>query len=178
LDPLPILRRTPTTNKGEVAMSNNRDNINWDIEDEDDEDYTPTYDNDTDLVKKLRKALKAEQRRTKELESNLGELSKAQKERILKDVFTSRGVNAKIAAFVPNDIEANEEAISAWIDQYADVFGIQQDAPKVSQEDIASMQKMNNVLTNAEAPGASDDIANRLANAGSEEEILNILSGQ
>jgi uncharacterized protein YdiU (UPF0061 family) len=178
LEPLPILRRTPTTNKGEVAMSNNRDNINWDIEDEDDEDYTPTYDNDTDLVKKLRKALKAEQRRAKELESNLGEMSKSQKERILKDVFTSRGVNAKIAAFVPNDIEASEEAISAWIDQYADVFGIQQDAPKVSQEDIASMQKMNNVLTNAEAPGASDDIANRLANATSEDEILTILSGQ
>jgi hypothetical protein len=178
LEPLPILRRTPTTNKGEVAMSNNRDNINWDIEDEDDEDYTPTYDNDTDLVKKLRKALKAEQRRAKELETNLGELSKAQKERILKDVFTSRGVNAKIAAFVPNDIEASEEAISSWIDQYADVFGIQQDAPKVSEQDIASMQRMNNVLTNAEAPGASDDIANRLANAGSEDEILSILSGQ
>jgi hypothetical protein len=159
-------------------MSNNRDNINWDIEDEDDEDYTPTYDNDTDLVKKLRKALKAEQRRAKELESNLGELSKTQKERILKDVFTSRGVNAKIAAFVPNDIEATEEAISSWIDQYADVFGIQQDAPKVSEQDIASMQKMNNVLTNAEAPGASDDLANRLANAGSEDEILSILSGQ
>ena len=159
-------------------MSNNRDNINWDIEDEDDEDYTPTYDNDTDLVKKLRKALKAEQRRAKELEGNLGELSKAQKERILKDVFTSRGVNAKIAAFVPSDIEATEEAISSWIDEYADVFGIQQDAPKVSEQDIASMQRMNNLLTNAEAPGTSDDIANRLANAGSEEEILTILSGQ
>jgi hypothetical protein len=159
-------------------MSNNRDNINWDIEDEDDEDYTPTYENDTDLVKKLRKALKAEQRRAKELETNLGELSKTQKERILKDVFTSRGVNAKIAAFVPNDIEATEEAISSWIDEYADVFGIQQDAPKVSQEDIASMQKMNNLLTNAEAPGTSDDIANRLSNASSEEEILTILSGQ
>jgi hypothetical protein len=159
-------------------MSNNRDNTNWDIDDEDDEDYTPTYDNDTDLVKKLRKALKAEQRRAKELETNLGELSKAQKERILKDVFTSRGVNAKIAAFVPNDIEATEEAISSWIDQYADVFGIQQDAPKVSEQDIASIQKMNNLLTNAEAPGASDDIANRLANASSEDEILSILSGQ
>lgn len=159
-------------------MSNNRDNINWDIDDEDDEEYTPSFEADTDLVKKLRKALKAEQRRAKELESNLGELSKAQKERVLKDVFASRGVNAKIAAFVPNDIEASEEAISAWIDQYADVFGIQQDVPKVSQEDIASMQKMNNVLTNAEAPGASDDIANRLANASSEEEILTILSGQ
>lgn len=159
-------------------MSNNRDNINWDIDDEDDEEYTPSFEADTDLVKKLRKALKAEQRRAKELESNLGELSKAQKERVLKDVFASRGVNAKIAAFVPNDIEASEEAISAWIDQHADVFGIQQDVPKVSQEDIASMQKMNNVLTNAEAPGYSDDIANRIANASSEEEILTILSGQ
>lgn len=158
-------------------MSNNRDNINWDIDDEDDEDYTPSFEADTDLVKKLRKALKAEQRRAKELETNLGELSKAQRERILKDVFTSRGVNAKIAAFVPNDIDASEEAISSWIDQHADVFGIQKDTPKVSEQDIASMQKMNNVLTNADAPGASDDIANRIANAQSEEEILSILSG-
>lgn len=169
----------PTTNKGEVAMSNNRDNINWDIDDdEDDEDYTPTYDNDTDLVKKLRKALKAEQRRAKELESNLGELSKSQKERILKDVFTARGVNPKIATFVPNDIEATEEAISSWIDQHADVFGIQMDAPKVSAEDIASIKKMDSVLTGAETPAPSDDMMNRIAGADSEEEILSILNGQ
>jgi hypothetical protein len=40
------------------------------------------------------------------------------------------------------------------------------------------MQRMNTALTGAEAPGASDDLANRIANANSEDEILSILSGQ
>jgi hypothetical protein len=103
-------------------MSNNRENI-WEDEDEDDVSFENQFDTDTDLVKKLRKALKAEQRRSKELETNYSELTKTQKERILKDALASRGVNPKVAAFVPSDIEASEDAIAAWLDSNADVFG-------------------------------------------------------
>ena len=158
-------------------MSDNRDNY-WD--DEEDED-TPTgeFQSDSALVKQLRKQLKAEQRRLKELENSYGELTKSQKERILKDVLSSKGVNQKIAQFIPADIEASEDAISAWLDANGDVFGYTP-APKpvVNQQDIASMQKMDAVLTNAETPATSDDLQNRIANATSEEEILSILSGQ
>ncbi len=158
-------------------MSDNRDNY-WDDEDEDD---TPTgeFQSDSALVKQLRKQLKAEQRRLKELETSYGELTKSQKERILKDVLSSKGVNQKIAQFIPADIEASEDAISAWLDANGDVFGYTP-APKpvVNQQDIASMQKMDAVLTNAETPATSDDLQNRIANATSEEEILSILSGQ
>jgi hypothetical protein len=70
----------------------------------------------TALVKQLRKQLKAEQRRLKDLENSYGELTKSQKERILKDVLSSKGVNQKIAQFIPSDIEASEDAISAWLD--------------------------------------------------------------
>jgi hypothetical protein len=160
-------------------MSNNRDNINWETDEDEDDDFTPSFESDTDLVRKLRKDLKQAQKRNKELEGSLGELSKAQRERIIKDAFASKGVNPKIASFIPNDIDASEEAISAWLDDYADVFGIKtEEKQAVSQQDIQSMQRMNNALTGAEAPGASDDLANRIANAGSEDEILSILSGQ
>ena len=160
-------------------MSNNRDNINWETDEEDDDDFTPSFDSDTDLVRKLRKDLKQAQKRNKELEGSLGELSKSQRERIIKDAFASKGVNPKIASFVPQDIEASEEAVTQWLDNYADVFGIKvEEKQAVSQEDIQSMQRMNNALTGAEAPGASDDLANRIANANSEDEILTILSGQ
>ena len=67
---------------GEVAMSNNRDNY-WEDDEEDDDVQVDFGAADTDLVKKLRKALKAEQKRAKELESTLGELSKALRERVL-----------------------------------------------------------------------------------------------
>ena len=161
-------------------MSNNRDNINWETDEEEDDDFTPSFDSDTDLVRKLRKDLKQAQKRNKELEGSLGELSKSQRERIIKDAFASKGVNPKIASFVPQDIDASEEAVTAWLETYADVFGIKTEEKQqaVSQEDITSMQRMNNALTGAEAPGASDDLANRIANAGSEDEILSILSGQ
>ena len=160
-------------------MSNNRDNINWETDEEDDDDFTPSFESDTDLVRKLRKDLKQAIKRNRELEGSLGELSKAQRERIIKDAFASKGVNPKIASFVPQDIDASEEAVTAWLENYADVFGIQtEEKQSVSQQDIQSMQRMNNALTGAEAPGASDDLANRIANAQSEAEILSILNGQ
>ena len=158
-------------------MSDNRDNY-W--EDEEDED-TPTgeFQSDSALVKQLRKQLKAEQRRLKDLENSYGELTKSQKERILKDVLSSKGVNQKIAQFIPSDIEASEDAISAWLDANGDVFGYTPTPkPAVNQQDIASMQKMDAVLTGAETPATSDDLQNRIANASSEEEILSILSCQ
>jgi len=159
-------------------MSNNRDNINWETDEEEDDDFTPSFDSDTDLVRKLRKDLKQAQKRNKELEGSLGELSKTQRERIIKDAFASKGVNPKIASFIPQDIDASEEAVTAWLEANADVFGIKtEEKQAVSQEDITSMQRMNNALTGAEAPGASDDLANRIASASSEDEILSILNG-
>ena len=158
-------------------MSDNRDNY-W--EDEEDEDTTiGGFESDTDLVKKLRKALKAEQRKNKDLETSYGELTKAQKERILKDVLTSKGVNQKIAQFIPSDIEASEDAISAWLDNNGDVFGYTPtEKSAVNQEDINSLRKMDAVLTGAETSASSDDLMNRIAGASTEEEILSILSGQ
>jgi hypothetical protein len=158
-------------------MSENRDNY-WADEDED-EETTNVYESDTDLVKKLRKALKVEQRKNKELETSYSEITKAQKERILKDVLSSKGVSLKIAQFIPADIEASEDAISAWLDSNGDVFGYTPtEKQQVNQEDISSMKKMDAVLTGAETPISSDDLLNRIANADSEDEVISILSGQ
>ena len=157
-------------------MSNDRDNY-WDDEEEDD-DFTPSYESETDLVKKLRKALKSEQKRNKELESSLGELSKSQRERILKDVFSSRGVNPKVAAFIPNDLDASEDAISAWLDQNADVFGFEvQPQREVSQRDVASLRQIDAVTSGALSPDKSEDLAFRINNAQSQDEILNLIYG-
>ena len=157
-------------------MSNNRDNY-WD-DDEEEDTETDLYTSDTDLVKKLRKALKAEQKRNKELESSLGELSKSQRERILKDVFSSRGVNPKVAAFVPSDLDASEEAISAWLEQNADVFGFEvQPQQEVSQRDVAALRQMDAVTSGALSPDKSEDLAFRVNNAQSPDEILNLIYG-
>jgi hypothetical protein len=159
-------------------MSNNRDNY-WDEnEDEDDDVTVASFDSDTDLVKKLRKALKVEQRRNKDLESSLGELTKSQRERVLKDVFASRGVNPKVATFIPNDLDASEEAISSWLEQNADVFGIElQPRKEIDSKDVASLRQMDNVTTGALSPDKAEDMSIRIQSADSAEEILNLIYG-
>ncbi len=159
-------------------MSNNRDNY-WDEnEDEDDDVTVASFDSDTDLVKKLRKALKVEQRRNKELESSLGELSKSQRERVLKDVFASRGVNPKVAAFIPNDLDASEEAISSWLEQNADVFGIQLEPRKeIDSKDVASLRQMDNVTTGALSPDKAEDMSIKIQSAQSADDILSLIYG-
>ena len=161
-------------------MSNNRD-INTDWEDEDDDmDFSPTsFDSDTDLVKKLRKANRIQEKKIKDLETNLGSLTKAQRERIIKDTFTQKGVNAKIAAFVPADLEASEDAISGWLQEYGDVFGVQTpQKTELSQQDIAALRQMDIVTNGAMSPDRAEDLMMRVQNAASADELNSIIYSQ
>lgn len=166
-------------------MSNNR-NVNWELEDEDeDDDFIPQgLNDDSKLVRDFRKQLKAEQRKSKEQQAIIDNLMKTQRERIIKDVLTSKGVNAKIANFVPADIEASDEAISGWIDANADVFGVSQtqtqaQEPAVNPQDIAALQRMNNATTNVGTPSFEETIASQISGFnGTADEFLSILSGE
>jgi hypothetical protein len=87
------------------------------------------YDDDdfgTDIPD-LRKAHKASQRRVKELEQELTDLRKQGRDRSVKDVLAQRGINTKIAALIPTDV-SDEAGVSAWLDEFSDVFGITSDA--------------------------------------------------
>jgi hypothetical protein len=160
-------------------MSNNRDITNDWEDDDDDVEYTPSFDTDTDLVKKLRKANRIQEKKIKDLESNLGSLTKAQRERIIKDTFAQKGVNSKIAAFVPADLEASEDAISAWLDQHGDVFGVQTpQKTELSQQDIANLRQMDVVTNGAMSPDRAEDLMMRVQNAASAEELNSIIYSQ
>ena len=91
---------------------------------EDDDDFT-SEDTSNDLVKQLRKASKQKDKELQELRSQFESLSKGQRERAIKDALAARGVNGKIAAFIPQDIDPTEESVSKWLEDYADVFGIE-----------------------------------------------------
>jgi hypothetical protein len=160
-------------------MSNNRDITNDWEDDDDDVEYTPSFDTDTDLVKKLRKANRIQEKKIKDLESNLGSLTKAQRERIIKDTFAQKGVNSKIAAFVPADLEASEDAISAWLDQHGDVFGVQTpQKTELSQQDIANLRQMDVVTNGAMSPDRAEDLMMRVQNAASADELNSIIYSQ
>jgi hypothetical protein len=154
---------------GEGPMSN------YDYEDDD----FSFEDSGNDLVKQLRKQLKAKEKELSEKESALTNLSKAQRERAIKDTLASRGVNGKIAAFIPQDIDPTEESVSKWLEDYADVFGIEinqtQATPNVNPADAAAYKRMTNTVETGVSPEHNDNIMQKLMNANSREELDEVI---
>ena len=147
---------------------------NYDYEDDDFE-----TDNGNDLVKQLRKSNKQKEKELAELKAELQNLSKAQRERAIKDALASRGVNSKIAAFIPQDIDPTEESVSKWLADYADVFGVQQaeaqSTPNVDPKQAAAYQRMTNAVEQGVTPEFQAQIHQKLLNATTREELDEII---
>jgi hypothetical protein len=145
---------------------------------EDDDDFT-TDDSSNDLVKQLRKASKAKDKELNELKAQFESLNKAQRERAIKDALAARGVNSKIASFIPQDIDPTEESVSKWLEDYADVFGIEtsqtQATPNVNPADAAAYKRMTNSADSGASPEHNGDIMQRLMNANSKEELDEVI---
>ena len=148
---------------------------NYDYEDDD-------FDTDSsgnDLVKQLRKATKQKDKELSELKAQFESLNKAQRERAIKDALASRGVNSKIAAFIPQDIDPTEESVSKWLEDYSDVFGIEsnqtQATPNVNPADAAAYKRMTNTVETGVSPEHNDNIMQKLMNANSREELDDVI---
>ena len=147
---------------------------NYDYEDDDDF----TEDTSNDLVKQLRKASKQKDKELNELRAQFESLSKGQRERAIKDALAARGVNGKIAAFIPQDIDPTEESVSKWLEDYADVFGIetsQTQTPNVNPADAAAYKRMTNSADSGASPEHNGDIMQKLMNANSKEELDEVI---
>ena len=148
---------------------------NYDYEDDDDTD-TMVSSND-DLVKQLRKQLKAKDKETAELKSQFENLSKAQRERAIKDTLEARGVNGKVAKFIPQDLDPTEESLSKWLEDNADVFGfqVQDKQPAVDPAQAAAYKKMNNAVDQGLTPDSTEDLMRKLLSANSKEELDEVI---
>jgi hypothetical protein len=141
---------------------------NYQFDDEDD-------DTSTDVVSQLRKVNRALEKRTKELEQELGGLKSQTRQRTVKDVLQAKGLNPKISAFIPQDIDTSEEAISAWVDEYGDVFGVQpaqtNEAPVQKGPDLSAQHRMNNVVSTGSMPDIDDDMFAKVTGVKSKEDL-------
>ena len=158
-------------------MSNNY----WDDEDDDLDTIEEAPMDGSDLLKKLRKAKRADEKRIKELTEQLEGFSKAQREAIVKSTLEKKGVNLKAARLVMKDLDdINEDSVSNWLDDNADLFGltVNEDASKITQEDRAALRNQDLVTQNAMTPDRANDIEYRMQQATSEEDILAILRSQ
>jgi hypothetical protein len=144
---------------------------------EDDEDDFTQESGNNDLVKQLRKAAKQKDKELQELRAQFEGISKAQRERSIKDVLESRGVNSKIAKFIPSDVDSTEESLSKWLDDNGDVFGFSTESnqPVVDPAQASAYKRMNNVTEQGMTPDASDDIMRKLMSANSKEELDEVI---
>jgi hypothetical protein len=155
-------------------MSNNY----WEDEDEDQDNDTPLQGDD--LVKKLRKAKRADEKRIKELTEQLEGLSKVQRERVVKEVLEKKGVNLKAARLVLKDLDdVSEETVSNWLDDNADLFGI--NVPAQSNADnasLAALRQQDIVTQGAVTPDREQDFNSKIDNAQSADELIALIRSQ
>ena len=158
-------------------MSNNY----WDEEDDDfDTEVTGNMDG-SDLLKKLRKAKRNDEKRIKELTDQLESLSKVQRERTVKEVLEKKGVNPKAVRLILKDIDdVNEESVNNWLEENGDLFGLtkSEEAPRVDEMDRAALRQQDVVTQGAYTPDRAEDLNLRLDNAESAEEIISLLRSQ
>jgi len=158
-------------------MSNNY----WD-EDEDDQDTdNETQLDGSDLLKKLRKAKRNDEKRIKELTEQLEGLSKSQRERVVKEVLEKKGVNPKAQRLILKDLEdVSEESVNTWLDDNGDLFGLTKEPAVTEEQEInrAALRQQDILTQNSLTPERTDDLESKISNAQSAEEILSILRAQ
>ena len=140
---------------------------NYEYDDEDDE---TTNDSGINQLRKVNRAL---EKRAKELEQELLGLKSQTRQRTVKDVLQAKGLNPKIAAFVPQDIDTSEEAITNWINEYGDVFGATQVESQPTQQspDVMAAARINNMVATGQAPSLDQDAMSKVLQATSRDEL-------
>ena len=147
---------------------------NYEYDDEDD-------DTTTDVVGQLRKVNRALEKRAKELEQELSGLKTQTRQRTVKDVLQAKGLNPKIAAFIPQDIDSSEEAITTWVNEYGDVFGIQtpsEEKPVQKSPEVLAQARINNMVATGTAPDIDEDAFAKIASAKTKEDLDALLGLQ
>lgn len=143
---------------------------------EDDDDFTTESSND--LVKQLRKAAKQKDKELAELKAQFESISKQSRERSIKDVLEARGVNGKVAKFIPQDLDPTEESLSKWLEDNADVFGFQvedKSQPAVDPAQQAAYNKMNRAVDSGLTPDSSEDLLKKILSTSTPEELDEVL---
>ena len=129
----------------------------------------------TDLVKKLRKQIDALQKQVKERDEILAEYTTLSHEASIGEILEGFGLNPRIAAFIPEDIEADEDAVAEWLNEYGDAFGIEAVEEETVSPDAQAFEQMSEFDDGDIDPYVGQDLASRIANASSPEELSNLL---
>ena len=156
-------------------MSNNY----WDEEDDDLDTENEAHMDGSDLLKKLRKAKRADEKRIKDLTEQLETFTKSQRESTVKSILEKKGVNQKAARLILKDLdgEFSEDSVSNWLDDNADLFGIEV-SQKRDEQNLATLRQQDVMTQGAVTPDRAQDLEQRMDNASSMEELITLMQSQ
>jgi hypothetical protein len=155
-----------------------RSNDNW--EDNDDLDYEVQGSDETNGIKDLRKAKRADEKRIKELTEKLEAFERQQKESTVKSVLESKGVNSKAARLILKDLdEVSEDSVNSWLRDNGDIVGYTEQEQEQVKPNVREFSRQDGATQFAATPDASDEYVDMLQNydGNSEEELLSIIQG-
>ena len=124
----------------------------------------------TELVKQLRTQLKAQKKANDEAAEELKAFRQERRTQTLASKLTEKGLNAKVAKLVPQDVED----VDAWLTEYGDVFGINQtetDTPSPDAEAQSRVSKLEGL-----GQGGSESLLSRINSATNPAELMKILA--
>lgn len=146
-----------------------------------DDDLLNDGEDDSSLVKDLRRQLRAAKKEIEEKDEKIVTLSKSSRERSVADVLTSKGVRKGVAKFIPEDI-TSEDDIVKWLEENADDLGItlggDTDGGTDGEPDPSAVDRSRaeQLQTRSVAPSKVADLEARLNKAESPQEIEQILA--
>jgi len=155
-------------------MSNNN---NWDNDDDLDM-YNEVNQDETNGIKDLRRAKKADEKRIKELTEKLEMFERQQRETTVKSVLESKGVNSKAARLILKDLdEVNEESVNTWLRENGDIVGYTEPVEEEAKPNVREFTRQDGATQFAATPDVSDEYVDMLQNynGNSEEELLSII---
>ena len=126
----------------------------------------------TELVKQLRAQLKAQKKASDEAAEELKGFRQERRTQTIAAKLTEKGLNAKVAKLVPQDVED----VDTWLTEYGDVFGITQADGETPPPEAAAQSRVSNL--EAFSQTGSESLANKIATAASRDDLLKILAAQ
>lgn len=142
------------------------------------------YDDDDDFETEeaqgpanLRKALKKAEREAKAMREELEALRSQQRQQSVKSVLEQKGVNPKIAALLPKDVDSPEK-IDAWLSEYSDVFSaLNTQSDDIEDPNREINQRIDRTISTASTPAREEDMMSRLTSVKNKEELDQLIFG-
>ena len=133
----------------------------------------------TDLLKDLRRQLKEQSAKNKELEQELTGIRTEKRQTSMSTKLAESGYPADVARFVPDDMELDQ--LDHWLEENGSLFqrsaeAAAAEAEKPQAQEVAEAARINNLADSSIPVDKMQDLENRIAQANSDDEIQQIVN--